>query len=75
MNLVFLCSADIFRSMTTLPSFLSGTAAYEAWRQGRLSLSAEELDFVMFGIDTTNDFGYAGKVDFNVEDFNDFECS
>ena len=48
------------------------------WRQGLISLSAEELDWAMFGINTSSEFGMpvsGPHEDFNPDDFDDFECS
>ena len=48
------------------------------WEQGLISLSVEELDWVMFGIDAhaPSEFGhYSGPVELDWEDFKDFEMS
>ena len=48
------------------------------WKQGLISLSAEELDWAMFGIDTSREFGMPVSdvhEDLNPDDFDDFECS
>jgi hypothetical protein len=48
------------------------------WKQGLISLSVEELDWAMFGIDTSRELGMPVSdvhEDFNPDDFDDFECS
>ena len=47
--------------MTTMPSSRSRRAELERqWKQGLISLSMEELDWVMFGIDAhaPSEFGH-----------------
>jgi hypothetical protein len=67
--------------MTTMPStnIISSRAdIMHQWRQGLISLSAEELDWAMFGINTSSEFGMpvsGPHEDFNPDDFDDFECS
>jgi hypothetical protein len=66
--------------MTSMPSRVISTRAdlLRQWEQGLISLSLEDLDWVMLGIDTSRDFGMpVTEVDegFNPDDFDDFECS
>jgi hypothetical protein len=67
--------------MTTVPStnIISSRAdIMRQWKQGLISLSAEELDWAMFGIDTSREFGMPVSdvhEDLNPDDFDDFECS
>ncbi len=66
--------------MTTMPSTIISSRAdiMHQWKQGLISLSAEELDWATFGIDTSREFGMPVSdvhEDLNPDDFDDFECS
>ena len=71
--------------MTTLPtdesvinSSSSRQAILQLWEQGLIALSAEELDKIVLGIDTSRDWGLPVNnplEGFNPDDFDGFECN
>lgn len=65
--------------MTTQPQVPStNESLYQAWREGSISLTVDQLDEVLFGIDASSraEFGLSGPLyEFDCEAFNNFVCT
>jgi hypothetical protein len=49
---------------------------YQAWKEGRISLTVDQLEFIIFSVNNTTDFNfYSGPFEADYEDFKNFVCT